>query len=190
MIRKLRGIIDEKGLGEIVLDVAGVGYLLHVSNNTLSSLRASSTNEISLWTYMAVRENSMDLYGFATADELEFFELLLGISGIGPKTALGILDSAPIETIKEGVLSGDPSYLTKVSGIGKKSAQKIVLELRDKLGAIGDAKTINGESGATAIEALVQLGYSERDAREAIQKVDKTQSTETMIKEALKQLSS
>lgn len=188
MIRKLTGIVTDVDLGSVILDVNGVGYWLRVSNTTLSNLTHSAESEITLFTYLAVRENSMDLYGFMTKEDLQFFELLLGISGIGPKSALGILDCAPVETIKEGVAGGDAVYLSKISGISKKVSEKIILQLKDKIGSMESQSKNNNTNGGMAIEALVQLGYSERDARETIQKISKDLSTEDMIKEALKNL--
>ncbi|MCB9806058.1 Holliday junction branch migration protein RuvA [Candidatus Nomurabacteria bacterium] len=186
MIAKITGKVDEVDLGSIIVDVSGIGYKVFVTNSLLSSLKVD--NPISLFTYFAVRENSQDLYGFQNKEEKNFFELLLSISGIGPKSALGILNTAPIETIKEGVASGDASHLTKVSGIGRKSAEKIIVELKDKLGTIEGQEGGNLSGSGMAIEALTSLGYSERDARSVIQKIDKNLSTEEMIKEALRQL--
>lgn len=185
MIASLKGIVTEIGLKYAIIEVSGIGYLVHTTNNTLSSIRLD--NEQFLFTYQAVRENAIDLYGFLSKEELEFFKLLITISGVGPKSALAILDSASIETLREGIQSGDASYLTKVSGIGKKSAGKIIVELRDKIGALETSST-NTTGSSDAIEALTSLGYSERDAREVVQKIDRTLSAEEMVKEALKQL--
>ncbi|MFT5179700.1 MAG: Holliday junction DNA helicase RuvA [Candidatus Paceibacteria bacterium] len=186
MIASIRGKVLEVGVGSLIIDTNGIGYLVKVTNTTLQSIRTD--NETSLFTHMAVRENSMDLYGFPVREELDFFGLLITISGIGPKSALAILDSSSIETLKEGIMSGDASYLTKVSGIGKKSAEKIIIELRDKLGTLDLSGGVNTEGSGAAIEALVSLGYSERDARDVISKIDRSLSTEEIIKEALKNL--
>ena len=139
-----------------------------------------------------VREDALDLYGFQNQTELEFFEMLISVSGIGPKGALGILNVAPVDHLKEAIAMGDTAALTKVSGIGSKSAQKIILELRDKLGGH------ESETGGTmlgderdAIEGLVALGYAERSAREALKKVPpEIKGTGARIKGALKQLGS
>lgn len=186
MIKKLIGEIDEIELGSIILNVNNVGYEVFITNNFAQNLRTGDKK--SIYIHHVVRETTEDLYGFDKKEELDFFELLLSISGIGPKSALGILNSAPIETIKEGVASGDASHLTKVSGIGKKSAEKIIIELKDKLGSLDYHNGSNFEGGGMAIEALTALGYSERDAREVIQKIDRNLSTEEMVKEALKNL--
>lgn len=118
MIRKLIGTLDEVLDGEIILNVSGVGYLVRLADYSLFNLKPGQ--DLSLYTHHAIRENASDLYGFLNKDELDFFELLLTISGIGPKSALGILNTAPIKTIKEGVLSGNADHLAKISGLGKK----------------------------------------------------------------------
>ena len=187
MISQLTGQISFIALNHIVLNVNGVGYKVFVSNETLGSAREDST--MTLWTHLAVRENAMDLYGFSEKSDLNFFELLLTISGIGPKSALGILNTASAETLRSAISSGDTSYLTKVSGIGSKSAQKIVLELQDKIGKIeGGARGVREE--VDAVEALKSLGYSAREASDALKKVDKEiTGTGGRVKEALKILS-
>lgn len=186
MIRKLIGTLDEVLDGEIILNVSGVGYLVRLADYSLFNLKPGQ--DLSLYTHHAIRENASDLYGFLNKDELDFFELLLTISGIGPKSALGILNTAPIKTIKEGVLSGNADHLAKISGLGKKSAEKIVVGLKDKLAGAGGGDSALG--GATdAIEALTSLGYTLPDARAAVQKLDQSLSTEEIVKLALKNLS-
>ena len=192
MITQLAGNIAFMGNNYIVLDVAGVGYKVYVSPDTLRALTKQKGQAVRLWTHLAVRETSLDLYGFFEQPELGFFEMLITISGIGPKSALGILSVAPIDTIKQAVASGDTSYLTKVSGIGKKNAEKIVVELRDKLG--GAYAGIGGvllKEDADVVAALQSLGYSMKEARDALKGLDKnTTGTNEKIKEALKQLGS
>lgn len=187
MIAKLKGVIDEINLNGAIVDVSGIGYFVFLTNNTLSSI--SLGKEFSFYIHHVVRENAEELYGFYLEEEKKFFDLLLSIYGIGPKSALGILNSAPIDTIKEGVMTGDASHLTKVSGIGKKNAEKIIIELKDKIGTISSSG-INIIGSGDAIEALTALGYSLSDAREAIQKVDRELPAEEMVKQALKRLSS
>jgi len=190
MITQLSGNITFTGNNYIVLDVAGVGYKVYVSLDTLRALTKQKGQTVRLWTHLAVRETSLDLYGFFEQPELEFFEMLITISGIGPKSALGILSVAPIDTIKQAVASGDTSYLTKVSGIGKKNAEKIVVELRDKLG--GSYTGVGGallKEDADVVAALQSLGYSMKEARDALKGLDKnTTGTNEKIKEALKRL--
>ena len=137
-----------------------------------------------------MREDSQELYGFLHYAELELFEMLIGISGIGPKGALGVMAIAPADTLKKAIAAGDTSYLTRVSGIGKKTAEKIVLELKDKMAGKGvtvEAPELKDE--ADAIDALVALGYSQREARDALAAVpSKMVTLEKRVGEALKQL--
>ncbi len=189
MIAQITGKIAQKTDKYLVVNTGGVGYQIFAPTDVLS--RAGNTgDEISLWTYLAVRENAMDLFGFETIDEKNFFELLLSVSGIGPRSALSILSIAPMETIKKAIGSGDTSYLTKVSGIGRKTAEKIVVELRDRLSALGhndDTGSLRGESDI--LEALQSLGYSLNDARNAAKEVPADiVGTNARIKEALKRL--
>lgn len=186
MISQVRGKIILKTDKFVVIDVGGLGYKVGVSVDTLARLK--NKEEVSLWTHLHVREDALDLYGFLDQSELEFFEMLINISGIGPKSALGIIGVAPIETLKKAIASGDNSYLTKVSGVGRKTAEKIVLELRDKLSALGhkaEYGELSGELDATL--ALQSLGYSQNEARDALKKVDSSISdTSAKVKAALK----
>jgi Holliday junction DNA helicase RuvA len=131
-----------------------------------------------------VREDAFDLYGFLEPTELEFFEMLISVSGIGPKGALAILGIASIETLRKAIGTGDTSYLTKISGIGRKTAEKIVIELRDKMGEEKGGTSLQGE--LDALEALKSLGYSQNEARDALKKVSPDTDTNTKIREALK----
>lgn len=190
MIAHLSGTLLFASDRFIVIDVSGVGYKVRVTLDTLRMLRGKTEKEVSLWIHTIVREDVLDLYGFEHQAELDFFEMLISVSGIGPKSALGILNVAPVDHLKEAITAGDASALTKVSGIGSKSAQKIILELRDKLG--GDINETGGTvlgDERDAIEGLVALGYAERHAREALKNVlAETKGTSARIKEALKQL--
>ncbi|MCX6754541.1 MAG: Holliday junction branch migration protein RuvA [Candidatus Nomurabacteria bacterium] len=191
MIARIEGIIVHMDTKFIVVDVSGVGYKLSVTADTL--LSSGLGDHASFWVHTAVRENSIDLYGFKTINEMSFFELLLDVSGIGPRSALSILAIAPIDTLKRAIAMGDMGYLNKVSGIGKKTAEKIIIELRDKL---KDYKNDNDTPGllrdeSDIIEALKSLGYSQNEAREAMKQVPSTiEGTNARIKEALRVLSS
>lgn len=188
MISYLEGKIIDTGERHLVLQVGGVGYKVFVPSEALGELQKKQGQTASLFTYLAVRENALDLYGFEEKEELEFFELLITISGIGPKTALGILSVTTIKNIKQAIRSGETAHLTKVSGIGKKNAEKIVLELRDKITTLpGEEDTDNMRDESDSIEGLKALGYSEREAREALKKLPKevTRPGER-IKQALK----
>ena len=188
MISHLTGNIIFAGNRFVVLDVGGVGYKIFT---LMPSIHASSKNSsVSFWTHLAVRENALDLYGFLEHAELEFFELLITVSGIGPKTALGIMEIAPADTLKKAISSGDSSYLTNVSGIGKKNAHKIILELQEKLGGKGGVQEDSLlKEDVETLEALEALGYSIKQARETLKLVNEpgnAKSAQEKIKAALK----
>lgn len=187
MITHLTGTVIDKEERSIVLDVHGVGYKVFVTGNTMETIKDGK--EISLWTHLAVREDSQTLYGFPTKDELYFYELLISsVSGVGPKTALGILNVSSADNIRRAVSSGDTSHLTKVSGIGKKMADKIVLELKGKFEA-QDSAGISLRDEVDALEALKALGFKHNEARDALKEVDPTiTDTGARVKKALKLL--
>lgn len=192
MISYLSGKILNKRENFVILVVGGVGYKVFVNSQIISEVNTSQ--EVEFYTYQHVKEDALDLYGFHSLDELDLFELLLSISGIGPKSALGVLAIASVQDIKDSIARGDSDLLTKVSGIGKKTAERVVLELREKVGSIAvnlDGKADNPESGmaqsSDEIDALIALGYSMQQAREAIRKIDpKITDSGERIKEALK----
>jgi Holliday junction DNA helicase RuvA len=186
MIGHLKGTILSQNLRSVILDVSGVGYKIF-TNTAVLSQNLNKTAEF--WTYLAVRENALDLYGFQTKEELNFFELLISVSGIGPKTALGILSIASLSNLRHAIATGDTSHLVKVSGIGKKNAEKIVIELKDKIENMFefDGNSISGD--VDVLEALKSLGYGERESREALKKVSGTSDTGEKVRKALKLLS-
>lgn len=189
MISHLRGSVIRREETYIVLDVSGVGYKVRVTGDTLNKLASIGEKPLSIHTYLVVREDALDLYGFVDAEDLAFFELLIGISGIGPKTALSILNLAPVKTIKNAVIAGDPSRLSKTSGISKKNAEKIVLELKSKFEGVTEEGGGIYEDESDALDALQGLGYSEKQAREALKKLDKSiTGTGEKVKAALKQI--
>lgn len=189
MIIRLDGKIRMKADKFVVLDVNGVSYRVFCSSQTIKSAPKNG-EQFSLWTHLHVREDAMELYGFLEYAELKFFEMLISISGIGPKGALGILAVAPLDNLKKAISSGETNYLTKVSGIGRKTAEKIILELRDKLSGLSGAE--GGEilkEDQDVLGALQSLGYSLNEAREAMKQIpDGTEGTNNRIKEALKNL--
>ena len=188
MIAQLRGTITHTGIGYLILDVSGIGYRVRVTGSSLQKLKQQK-GEITIWTHLAIRENAHDLYGFLTEEDLQFFEMLIAISGIGPKSALAILSLADAKTLRSAITHGDTSYLTRVSGIGKKNAEKIVLELRDKLGAL-EADETHPKELADTYEALRTLGYGAQESREALNAIPKdVESTKERLKIALGELS-
>ena len=185
MISTLKGMVSGKDQKSLIVEVGGVGLRIFGTGDTLAKTKKGSA--ISLFTHLVVREDALTLYGFTDKETLEFFELLIGISGIGPKTAVAILNVASPETIRKAVASGDTSYLTKVSGIGRKNAEKIVLELKDKLSKDDGFDSLNLGEESDVVETLKTLGYKPNEIREALKNVPKeTAGTSQRVKEALK----
>ncbi len=181
MIGYIKGKVVWQDLKAVVVDVGGVGYKVHT---TLGGL--DTEKEVEFFTYLAVRETALDLYGFWSKAELDYFELLLTVSGIGPKSALAILSVASLDTLSYAINNNDPAHLTKQAGIGKKNAEKIVLELKGKAPETSPGHTHHHEDDDT-LEALKSLGYSEKDAREALKKAEGS-TTQEKIRSALKNL--
>jgi len=189
MIGGLQGNIKERGAGFIILDVGGVGYKIYVTAETYTKL--GEEENVYLHTHLVVREDSLTLFGFENHDELYFFEMLIGVSGIGPKSALAILSLTDTKTLASAIIRGEGSYLTKVSGIGRKNAEKIIIELKDKLGNFA----LSEKEGAHAndvevLEALEALGYGVRQVRDVLKDIpNDITDTGELLKEALKRLS-
>ena len=190
MISYLKGKIKHKSNGFVILEVNNIGYQVFISPLLYADLNFNQ--EVELYTYQYVREDALNLYGFKNREDLELFEMLLSISGIGPKSALGVMSIATTADIKESISRGDSALLTKVSGIGRKTAERVVLELREKIGKLGggDGKLGGGYLGSSdEIDALMALGYSLSQAREALNNVDaKIKDSGERIRQALKKL--
>jgi len=188
MISYLKGKIILKKEKFIIISTGNVGYKVFA----MSSF-GEVGEEIELFTYLNVREDALALYGFAEYKELELFELLISISGIGPKAGMGILALADPETIKIAIAKGDSSILTRVSGIGKKTAERVILELRNKF-SISDVENIEDKTKeignhSDALDALVSLGYSPNDAKRALANLSpEIKDVGDKIKKALKEL--
>lgn len=175
MISSLTGTVDHVGLHQVVLNVSGVGMLVHATPHTLAGLRLGETGTVH--TSLVVREDSLTLYGFGTPDEREVFEVLLGVSGIGPRLALAVLAVHTPEAVRVAASGGDDKAFTKVPGIGPKGARRMILELADKLVPTGVEESGSGPAAATpaaapwtdqVLEALTGLGWSEKDAEKAV----------------------
>ncbi len=188
MIGYLRGKIISIKPTQLILDVNGVGYTLNISIITYEKINARE--EAELYTHLVVKDDALDLYGFYDEEEKEFFELLIGVSGVGPKTALGILSGIKVDELKRAILAGDVSRIVSAPGIGRKTAERLILELKDKIKTAGeieqavDFQQIAGD----AIAALVNLGYNQKTAEKSVRTVlDKNPSIalEDLIKEAL-----
>ena len=202
MISFLRGTVIEKTLTQVVLDVNGVGFACGISSTTAAALPApGSGEEVLVHTYLQVREDAMTLFGFATAQERSAFEHLIAVSGVGPKAALSILSVLDPSQLALALASGDYKTLTQAQGVGPKVAQRIVLELKDKMaksmenGSLpksGAAAAASPSGAATsvsdAINALVMLGYSQAEAAHSVAGLDPALPTETLLKQALKRL--
>lgn len=189
MVSYLEGKVEFKGERFSVVLVGGVGYKVFATAETLKKIPEKG-GDVKLWTHLYVREDALELYGFLHPAELDLFETLIHVPGIGPKGGLGILAMGSVDTLKKAIAAGDTSYLTRVSGIGRKTAEKIVLELREKMagkGVMVEAPELKDE--ADALEALVSLGYGQREAREALSQVPpEVKSIEKRVKEALRKL--
>jgi Holliday junction DNA helicase RuvA len=190
MIIWLEGRIKLKTESFVVLRVGGVGYQVFVSFATIKKLPKSG-QRVGLWTYFYCRENVFELYGFLNYPELEFFKRIIQISGVGPKIGLAVLATASVDKLKENISLGNVSYLTQISGIGRMLAEKIVVELKDKLGKPGGALELERfRAEEDALEALRSLGYSLKESRQALARVPAgTKGVENIIKEALKNVS-
>lgn len=199
MFYYLNGTVAHIAPNLAVIDCGGVGYACRTTNVTLSDLTVGKAAK--LFTYLNVREDAMELYGFSTEEELKCFQMLIGVSGVGPKAALAILSSAPPERLALSIITGDEKALMAAPGIGKKIAQRIILELKDKLakGQLGDMSgEAYGGTGVTVIPenkvseasaALAVLGYSQNEIAMALKGIElETMTLEQIIKTALKKM--
>ena len=195
----IKGNLALKGTNYMVVDVSGVGYMIYTPLSDIEKAPPTGS-EITMYTYLNVREDAMELYGFTTEEEKKMFLMLTSVSGVGPKAGLAILSVATPKQIAVAVLTGDAKTFTKAAGVGPKAANRILLELKDKiddteLGIDGDEGIVLDtpsepimDSRAEAMSALVVLGYSAGDAKNVLMKLDASMSTEDLIKKALAQL--
>lgn len=187
MIAKLKGKIEYLRDNYAVVDVGGVGYKVFVSAFTMGKI--ASEKEVSFFIHTYVREDILTLYGFPTLAELEMFELLLSVSGIGPKAAMGILSIADPKTIRTAIINEDPAILTKVSGVGKRTAERVIVELKNKVADLTVGEKEEAIADNDALEALASMGYSVTEAREALKHVSKdVKDVGERVKMALKNL--
>lgn len=191
MIAHIKGIVAEKFMNSCIVDVHGVGYEI-----TLTALDFDDTNlddEIKFYTYHAVRENAEELYGFKTLAAKKLFELLISVQGIGPKAAIAILSLASPEEVRNAIANADSAFVSKASGVGKKSAERVIVDLKDKVGTpthYGATEVITkpvNDKPDEALDALIALGFPLKEASTALSKVDPNLPIEARIKEALKQ---
>lgn len=200
MFSYLKGFLAQKGQNYVVIDVSGVGFKVYTSMTSLEGIAAKNENDpVTFYTYLYIKEGIMDLYGFSTQEELNMFELLISVSGVGAKGAIAILSSLTPQKLAISLVTNDVSSIKKASGIGPKTAQRIILELKDKIkdeeltasaedGGISEEIPLTS-SRAEAVSALMVLGYSKFEAERAVSKIDTSLTeTEDIIKAALKAL--
>ncbi|MFZ1249792.1 MAG: Holliday junction branch migration protein RuvA [Candidatus Saccharimonadales bacterium] len=189
MIASLRGTV-EKTIHGIILEVGGVGYGLQVTSEDFG--RMADGKEAKLYVHEHIREQGYELFGFTTTDTKQLFEQLLGVKNVGPKVAMAVLDLGSAASVRGAIASGDVKVLQSAKGVGKRAAEQIVVELRDKVGLApgASAEDVVYRPGVNvqdeAVEALVSLGYSPQDAAAALQKIDASLPTEERVKLALK----
>jgi Holliday junction DNA helicase RuvA len=191
MIASVRGEVLDIALDHVVIEAAGVGYKVLTTPTTLATLRRGT--EARLITAMIVREDSMTLYGFADGDARDLFTTLLGVSGVGPKIALATLAVYDPQALRQALADGDVTALTRVPGIGKRGAERLVLELRDKIGPVtpGTSNAVGHAVRVPVVEALVGLGFAAKQAEEATDKVlaaDPDATTQSALRAALSML--
>lgn len=190
MISKISGVVWETGDGYVVIRTAGVGFQVHVPSDVLEQIR-SVDQPVELFTHFHVRENSLALYGFLTREKQALFELLLDISGVGPTVALSLLSTISPDALRQAVLRDEPALLTRVPGIGSKTAKKIIFNLKDEvIPAEGKATPLLTDADAEVISALTELGFSLVEAQSALQSLprDEELTVEERIKLALSSL--
>lgn len=200
MIAYIKGSLEEISEGNAVVEVGGIGYNVRISAGTVSQLPELHQN-VKLYTYTYVREDTFCLYGFLTRDELHIFKLLITVNGVGPKGALGILSVMSAQELRFAVISADSKMIAKAPGIGKKTAERVILDLRDKVSfddpsedsALAETKVLSASAQSArneAAEALVALGYSPSDALRAVKQVTDVpeDDTEAILKAALKNI--
>lgn len=198
MIYSIKGTLTYTEPTFVVVECGGVGFKCFASTTTITSLSTVGT-EVQLLTYMSIREDAMDLYGFSTQNELEAFKLLISISGVGPKAAISILSALSPDKLAIAVSCGDTKSIQAAQGIGKKTAERIVLELKDKMSLVAggesaavveniQASTV-GSNSSEAIEVLVSLGFNQSDAATVVSWLDPSMSVDDMIRKGLQALS-
>ena len=190
MIAYVRGLLDHKEPNLVIVDVSGIGHEVFVPLSTYQKLPAIGA-QVKLHTHHHVREDTMQLYGFVSTEEKEIFEMVLSISGVGAKVALSILSSISVDAFRRAVAQGDMKALTKIPGIGKKSAERMVLELKDKIGKVQlderMAKILETESGSDAVSALLSLGAGQSAAEYAVYRAERLLGEDAKIEDVIAQ---
>ncbi|HNT29817.1 MAG TPA: Holliday junction branch migration protein RuvA [bacterium] len=186
MIRTIRGTVTGRGDDWLLIETdSGIGYQVFVPQQALD---CPDGETVRLHTYQVVRENLLALYGFNGSSELEVFHKLLTVSGVGPKSALAIMNLGSSERLRNAIASGDSSYLAHASGIGRKTAEKVVVELKDKIGGVATGPDARGAVSSEVVEALVSLGYPRLKVQAVLDTIDPSLRTEEQIREALRRM--
>ena len=190
MIAQLVGEVVDKSSDSLVLDVSGVGYEVKATSTDLDQCLHGT--QAKLFTYFAVRENAQELYGFLTLEAKRLFELLLSVSGVGPKVALSIVGLGEPVDVRSAIANNNVAYIVGANGVGKRGAEKVIVELKDKVGRISETmlKSDNLQIRDDALEGLISLGYSRQQAAQCLSRIDSSLSPEQRITQALKELSS
>jgi len=188
MIGYLKGTIIAQGNDEIWVNVAGVGYRVRINNKLQITNYKLNDKLIELFIHTAVKEDSLTLYGFGSMDELKLFEMLISVSGVGPKTAMEIVGSKDSEEIETAISQADVSFFQNIKGIGKKSAQRIIIDLKNKIGSLKEMDLAAEDEDDAVFLALKQFGFKSHEIHEAMKKVDKHQNEQLQIKEGLRLL--
>lgn len=195
MLYSITGTLVYADASSIAVDCNGVAFRCAVSMNTLEHM-PQRDSRVTVYTYLNVREDALDLFGFYSTDELDMFKLITSVSGVGPKNAMALLSEFKSDKLRIAIASGDSKSLTRAAGVGTKLAQRIILELKDKVGVIGGSGVIEevavvgavsaSKNAAEAVEALVSLGYSQSEASLAVGRLDSSLSVEELVRMALK----
>jgi Holliday junction DNA helicase RuvA len=197
MISFIKGEVVKKGIDYIILENNNMGYFINTSFNTLNNL--SEGEKAFIFTYLHIREDILQLYGFLSAEEIEMFKKLITVNGVGPKAGLAVLSTYDVNTLKAIILKDDAVKMSKVPGVGKKTASKIILELKDKVGNLDninhedeyfdELKTFDNNEMSDLIDALTSLGFNQFEAKKVLDEIDiKNKSENEIIKEALKKI--
>ena len=196
MIAFIKGILQHKTATEIVIDVHGIGYAVHIPLSTYAKL-GDVGRPVSLFTHLHIREDAMQLFGFATSEERQWFRLLLSVSGIRPRLAQGILSGIDVQELQAYIVHGEAAALTSIPGIGKKTAERLIVELKDKASKISSESSTSAVTGtpssamrSEALQALISLGFTQQTAEKSIQAAfsenNSAASVEELIKSALR----
>lgn len=180
MVAYLKGTILEKGLTYVILENNNIGYKVFV---TPEALEANVSETAAFYIYHKISEDGQSLFGLPDFETLQFFEMLITVSGVGPKVALAILSAARVDAVRQAIANQDAAVFTRISGVGLKTAEKIIVELKSKIAISG---SVNQQISSDAFEALIALGYNQREVRDVLKKIDANLSSQQQLKEALK----